>query len=163
VHGYRSNDTKNNVAYLSDGNIAYHAAGVGIVYDPPSHKQDFFRAHIDDITACAFSPDGKTIATGEVGPNPSIYLWDGISMQQIKQLKGKLKKGIQALAFSPSGKVLAGCAIDDNHYVAAYNVETGACLGCEKGDTAAILDLAFASDTEFCTVGPAHIKVWSIG
>lgn len=84
-------------------------------------------------------------------------------MQQIHQLKGKLKKGIQALAFSPSGKILAGVAIDDNHYVAAYNVETGACLGCEKGDTANILELAFSSDTEFASAGPKHFKVWTIG
>jgi hypothetical protein len=34
VHGYRSRDSRNNIAYLSDGSIAFHAAGVGIVYDP---------------------------------------------------------------------------------------------------------------------------------
>lgn len=74
-----------------------------------------------------------------------------------------MKKGIQALAFSPSGKILAGVAIDDNHYVAAYDVESGACLGCEKGDTANILEIAFKSDTEFATAGPKHFKVWTIG
>lgn len=83
-------------------------------------------------------------------------------MTKVHQLKGKLKKGIQSLAFSPSGKVLAGTAIDDNHYVAAYNVETGACLGCEKGDTANILDVAFTTDKEFATAGPKHFKSWTI-
>ena len=84
-------------------------------------------------------------------------------MQMKHQLKGKLQKGIQALAFSPSGKVLAGVAIDDNHYVAAYDVESGACLGCEKGDTANILELAFKNDKEFASAGVKHFKCWSIG
>lgn len=39
VHGYRSHDCKNNLAYLSDGNVCYHAAGVGIVYDKDEHSQ----------------------------------------------------------------------------------------------------------------------------
>jgi microtubule-associated protein-like 6 len=34
VHGYRSRDTKNNISTLLDGSIAYHAAGLGICYDP---------------------------------------------------------------------------------------------------------------------------------
>ena len=74
-----------------------------------------------------------------------------------------MKKGIQGLAFSPSGKTLAGVAIDDNHYVAAYNVDTGACLGCEKGDSAFIFELAFKSETEFATAGVKHFKNWQIG
>lgn len=77
VHGYRARDSKNNVSILKDGSIAYHAAAVGIVYDPDDHSQKHFCKHIDDITAMAFSSDGRTIATGEVGPKPSIYIWDG--------------------------------------------------------------------------------------
>ena len=38
VHGYRSHDCKNNLSYLSDGTVAYHAAGVGIVYDKTDHE-----------------------------------------------------------------------------------------------------------------------------
>lgn len=83
VHGYRAHDCKNNLAYTADGGIAYHAAGLGIVYDHGEHQQRFFNNHIDDITAIAFSPDGKTIATGEVGPKCSIYIWDAITMQKI--------------------------------------------------------------------------------
>lgn len=37
VHGYRSRDAKNNISFLVDGSIAYHAAGLGIVYDPTEH------------------------------------------------------------------------------------------------------------------------------
>lgn len=50
--------------------------------------------HIDDVTAIAFSPDGRTVATGEIGPKPMICIWDAITMQIKHQLKGKLTKGI---------------------------------------------------------------------
>ena len=33
VHGYRSRDAKNNLQYLMDGSVAYHAAGLGICLD----------------------------------------------------------------------------------------------------------------------------------
>lgn len=33
VHGYRSRDAKNNLTYLLDGSVAYHAAGLGICLD----------------------------------------------------------------------------------------------------------------------------------
>lgn len=91
----------------------------------------------------AFAPDNRTVATGEIGPKPSIYVWDGPSKQIKHKLSGKLQKGIQAIAFSPSGKTLAAVAIDVDHCVAVYNVETGALLATDKGDKAWIIDISF--------------------
>jgi hypothetical protein len=34
VHGYRSQDSRNNLRYSSDGRIVYHAAALGITMDP---------------------------------------------------------------------------------------------------------------------------------
>lgn len=69
-------------------------------------------------------------------------------------------KGIQALAFSPTGKTLAGVGMDEDHSVAVYNVETGALLGTEKGDKAWIIDIAFKNETTFATSGVKHFKEW---
>ncbi len=33
VHGYRSQDSRNNIGLLADGSICYPAAGLGIAYD----------------------------------------------------------------------------------------------------------------------------------
>jgi microtubule-associated protein-like 6 len=73
-----------------------------------------------------------------------------------------LLKGIEDIAFSPSGNVLVAVAIDDDHCVAAYNVETGACLGMNKGDKAKILEISMKNDTEFATAGCKHFMTWTI-
>ena len=44
-----------------------------------------------------------------------------------------------------------------------YNVDTGACLGFEKGDKAWIIDVAFKDETTFATSGVKHFKEWNIG
>ena len=33
VHGYRAKDCRNNLRYLKNGKIVYHAAAIGIVHD----------------------------------------------------------------------------------------------------------------------------------
>lgn len=162
VHGYRARDSKNNVAILADGCVVYHAAAVGIVYDPDEHSQRHFNKHIDDITTIAFASDQRTVATGEIGPHPSIYVWDACTMQELVQIKGKLKKGIQALCFSPSGKYLAGCAIDVDHHVAVFDAKSGVCLAMNKGGGNQIVDIAMKNDTEFVTVGVRHFKAWTM-
>lgn len=37
VHGYKGDSAKNNLRYLADGQLAYHIAGVGVVYNPETH------------------------------------------------------------------------------------------------------------------------------
>lgn len=135
---------------------------MGVAYDPATHTQRHFIKHTDDVTAIAFSPDRKLIVTGEIGPRPAIHLWDGITMTLIKTVAHKLTKGIQSLSFSPSGKSFAAVAIDPDHTVAAFNAETGACLGQSKGDVAQILDIAMKDDTTFATAGVKHFAVWTV-
>jgi WD40 repeat protein len=83
-------------------------------------------------------------------------------MQTIVKIRGGLQKGIANLSFSPSGKYLVGCAVDDNHMVGVYDAELGALIGIEKGDTAPIIALKFKNDSEFVSVGPKHYKYWSV-
>lgn len=130
-------------------------------YDPATHTQRFMNTHIDDVTAIAFSPDKRVVATGEIGAKPMICIWDAITMQlKFPPIKGKLMKGIQSLSFSPSGKFLAAVAIDPDHTVAVINVETGTILASAKGDVTEILDIAMKDDLVFSTAGIKHFKQW---
>ena len=118
--------------------------------------------HIDDVTAIAFSPDKRWVATGEIGAKPMICIWDAITMQVKFTIKGKLMKGIQSLSFSDTGKTLAAVAIDPDHTVAIINTETGTLISSAKGDVNEILDIAMKDDLTFSTAGIKHFKQWTV-
>lgn len=53
---------------------------------------------------------------------------------------------------------MVAVAIDDDHSVAVYNVETGTCVGVNKGDKSMIIELAFKNETTFSSAGVKHFK-----
>lgn len=95
------------------------------MYDSKTHTQRHFIKHIDDVTAIAFHPNQRLVATGELGPNPIIALWDAITMIESVPVKSKLKKGIQQISFSPSGNVFVAVAIDVDHSIGIFDTNTG--------------------------------------
>jgi hypothetical protein len=58
AHGFRSFDTRGNLAYSSDSNIVFTTAGVGVVYNKLKDSQSFFTLHGEDIVAMAMHPNG---------------------------------------------------------------------------------------------------------
>ena len=46
--------------------------------------------------------------------------------------------------------------------VAVFDINSEKLIGCEKGDTAKIVDLAWIDNKHFLTVGINHAKIWSI-
>jgi len=90
----------NRVALLSVG-ADYHLS-----------KQLGLEGHRDSVTAVAFSPDGETLASGDV--EGRIILWDIASHQPLGQPFTGHKKGVLSMAFSPDGGTLASGGEDNN-------------------------------------------------
>lgn len=130
IHGYRCEDARNNLRYTRTGDIVYHTAAVGVVLDPVENKQKHILEHIDDIICLAIHPGLQVVATGEIGPNPLICVWDSGTMECLARISGTLTKGICHLAFSNNGKFLAATAADNDHCIAVYEWEK--CLTAAK-------------------------------
>ena len=85
------------------------------------------------VTAVAFGPDGKSLATAAAGAangRPFVTHWDLASSRAIRTFEAGLDR-VEALAYSGDGRRLAagGGAEGRQGWVVAWDTETGAVLG----------------------------------
>jgi WD40 repeat protein len=105
-----------------DGRRLITADGATICgYDVKTQKILFkIRAHAGAVTALAYSPDGKTIASG--GQDKKVNLIDAASGKIVRAFAGH-KAGLTTLAFAANGKTLTSIAADQTTIV--WNLATG--------------------------------------
>ena len=137
VFGYRSQDTRSNLAYTSRGHIVYHTAAVGIVFHideeegPTTSTQNHFLGHDDDILCQDLDPAGLYVATGQTQSahrrkeKPVVHVWDANTCAQLCTLGGFHKRAILCLRFSDNGKKLVSIGADDDHSVAVWTSNSG--------------------------------------
>jgi WD40 repeat protein len=76
----------------------------------------------------AFSPDGKTIASGST--DNTIKLWDVASGKQLKTLNGH-SSSVLSVAFSSDGKTIASGS--DDNTIKLWDVASGKQLNTLRG------------------------------
>jgi microtubule-associated protein-like 6 len=125
VHGYRSEDVRNNVRYNPSNDVVWHAGATGVIFSPVANTQGFYHGHRHDIIALAVSEDGRYVATGEAAPAPRVHIWDSAAGLQVAVLPAVHARGISSLAFSRDGTYLASVGQDRHHTVAVYRTFNG--------------------------------------
>lgn len=162
VHGYRGHDCRNNLFFTPHNKMVYHIAAVGIVYNSETHHQRCYVAHTDDILCLAIHPSGSLIATGQIGKNPEIHVWDEEEVRTISILKDGHERGVCAVDFSPDGKHVVSVGLDNEHCVVVWDWAKGTKLAHARGHKDKIFDVRWDPNEEgrFVTVGMKHIKFW---
>ena len=99
--------------------------------------------HTDAVSSVAFSPDGKTLASGS-GDN-TVRLWDVATHRPVGAPLTGHTDAVNSVAFSPDGKTLASGS--DDSTVRLWDVASHRQLGAPlTGHTDAVISVAFSPD-----------------
>jgi WD40 repeat protein len=131
IFGYDGDYTRHgnlkgkNIVWLSDKEIAFPAAAVVVIMDIETEKQRFFIDHTDDVISLACFPSLSVVASSQIGTDCSILIWNYREDEPIASSlilpEGDKLRGINNLTFSPDGRLLLACGIEDSRVVYIYD------------------------------------------
>ncbi|KAM4599415.1 echinoderm microtubule-associated protein-like 6 isoform 3-T3 [Fundulus diaphanus] len=164
VYGYRGHQCRNNLFYTAGKELVYFVAGVGVVYNTREHSQRFYLGHNDDIISLALHPERSLVATGQVGKDPYVCVWDSFTVQTVSLLRDGHTHGIACLAFSADGQRLSSVGLDAKNTVCIWEWKKGKILATASGHSDRIFDICWDpfQQNRLVSCGVKHIKFWSL-
>ncbi|KDN40368.1 hypothetical protein RSAG8_08131, partial [Rhizoctonia solani AG-8 WAC10335] len=108
-----------------------------------------YEGHTLPVTSVAFSPDGKSVASGS-GDN-TIRMWDTDNPSQIGEPMTGHTSGIWSLSYSPLGNIIASGSYDKT--IRLWDVNTSRQLGEATSGKYPFSSIAFSPDAKLIASG----------
>ncbi|GBG24010.1 Calpain [Hondaea fermentalgiana] len=136
VYGFNAK-IRNAVFVNAENSLVYIAAALGVIYNPSTHTQKYFRAHTDDISCIDVDVSGRRVVTGQLGKKPFACVWDALTGELVCRLDDfEHKREITCVKFSSDGTEVLTVGGDDNHSLALYCASSGKLRKHAKGNKA---------------------------
>ncbi len=115
--------------------------------------------HSETVQAVAFSPDGRTLATG--GWDKAVHLWWVADGEPVRSLEGH-ERYVSSVAFSPEGQLLASSSADGT--IRLWRVDDGELLRTLNGHDNFVVSVAFSPDGSLLASGSwdQTIGLWRV-
>jgi WD40 repeat protein len=132
--------------------------GLAIQHLPAQDSKATFVGDDGWMDAVAFSPDGKTLASGGT---TAVQVWDLATGMEVRRFKTP-EDGVRPVAFSRDGKILAsaGDTKSQGVRVMLWDVASGKALQ-EFHPTASVTCLAFNPDGTTISAGETGSLIWT--
>ena len=146
VWGFRIEDCRKNLFFLSKDLILYSCSSMCIIQNLDDNTQTLFggfplgkdkECHDKDITAIAYlKKDVSMIATGQPGINPKILVWSPVDPEVIyakfEQPKGS--KIVSHLSFDHTGRYIGSFGKDEDNSIYIFDLKTKSLYWDQKTD-----------------------------
>ncbi len=117
------------------------------------------RGHTAEVLSVAFSPDGKTLASGS--KDNSVKIWNISTGEEIRTFNSH-SNWVYAVAFGPDGRTLASGSWDET--IKIWDLATGELIRTLSGHSNWVYSVAISSDGKTLASGSYDktIKLWNL-